>query len=163
MVAATEEEQCQSKDRKEGQEKEGKEIMPWYDYQCRSCDHEFTESLMMADRDKPTRRKCPECGKKLKKVSGKINPNTQGSGVINPKNEEEKKQGTSVGTGFFVDNKGHIVTNYHVVKSNENRSKIIFKNEETKVNVIAYDEILDIALLKAKVKNSIFAICKQVI
>ena len=98
-------------------------------------------------------RKCPECGKKLKNVSGKINPNTQGSGIINPKNEEEKKQGTSVGTGFFVDNKGHIVTNYHVVKSNENRSKIIFKNEETKVNVIAYDEILDIALLKAKVKN----------
>jgi putative FmdB family regulatory protein len=38
--------------------------MPWYDYYCKECDHEFTESLLMDDRKKPTRRKCPECGRK---------------------------------------------------------------------------------------------------
>ena len=74
-----------------------------------------------------------------------------------PKNKEEDKNQNpskgSVGTGFFVDNQGHIITNYHVVKSNENKSKIMFKNEETKVSLVAFDEILDIALLKAKVKN----------
>ena len=47
--------------------------MPWYDYQCRSCDHEFTESLVMDDRDKPTRRKCPGCGRKtVSKLIGNV-------------------------------------------------------------------------------------------
>ena len=38
--------------------------MPWYDYYCKECDYEFTESHLMDDRKKPTRRKCPECGRK---------------------------------------------------------------------------------------------------
>ena len=47
--------------------------MPWYDYQCRSCDHEFTETLVMDDRDKPTRKKCPECGRKtVSKLIGNV-------------------------------------------------------------------------------------------
>ena len=41
--------------------------MPWYDYQCRNCEHEFIEVLRMDDRKKPTRRKCPECGRKTVK------------------------------------------------------------------------------------------------
>ena len=47
--------------------------MPWYDFQCRSCDHEFTEILAMDDRDKPTRKKCSECGKKtVSKLFGNV-------------------------------------------------------------------------------------------
>ena len=45
---------------------------PIYDYQCRNCDHEFEEIHMIVDRKKPTRRKCPECGRKMvKQLLGK--------------------------------------------------------------------------------------------
>ena len=38
--------------------------MPFYDYKCKGCDHAFEEMLRMADIDKPTKQKCPKCGKK---------------------------------------------------------------------------------------------------
>jgi putative FmdB family regulatory protein len=47
--------------------------MPWYDFQCRSCDYEFTEVLKMDDREKPTRKKCPGCGRKtVSKLIGNV-------------------------------------------------------------------------------------------
>ena len=55
-----------------------------------------------------------------------------------------------------MDNKGHIVTNYHVVQNSNNKSKIMYNHEEIETNLIAYDKILDLALLKAKVKNKHF-------
>ena len=55
-----------------------------------------------------------------------------------------------------MDKAGHLITNYHVVKSSKNNTKIIFNNDEISVKIIAYDEILDIALLRAKVKNKNF-------
>jgi Trypsin-like serine proteases, typically periplasmic, contain C-terminal PDZ domain len=69
---------------------------------------------------------------------------------------EEGPTEDSVGTAFFVDDKGHLVTNYHVVKSSNNKAKILFNHEEVDTNMIAYDELLDLALLKAKVKNKDF-------
>ena len=43
--------------------------MPLYDYECKACGHEFDELIRMVDREKPTRKKCPECGrKKVKQV-----------------------------------------------------------------------------------------------
>ena len=69
---------------------------------------------------------------------------------------EEGPTEDAVGTGFFVDNKGHLITNYHVIKSSNNKAKILFNHEETETNLIAYDELLDLALLKAKVKNKNF-------
>ena len=38
--------------------------MPLYDYECKACEFMFDEILLIADRAKPTRRKCPNCGKK---------------------------------------------------------------------------------------------------
>ena len=43
--------------------------MPLDDYEGKACGHEFDELIRMADREKPTRKKCPECGrKKVKQV-----------------------------------------------------------------------------------------------
>lgn len=75
---------------------------------------------------------------------------------IKPRTYEEGPTKDSFGTGFFVDNKGHLITNYHVIKSSNNKAKILFNHEETETNLIAYDELLDLALLKAKVKNKNF-------
>lgn len=69
---------------------------------------------------------------------------------------KETKGKHSVGTGFFVDGKGHIITNYHVVKDSNNNAKILYDHKEIDTNIIAYDENLDIALLKAEIKNKSF-------
>ena len=57
----------------------------------------------------------------------------------------------SSGSGFFINNKGYFITNNHVVKGCK-QSKINFKEEEVDAELIATDETLDLALLKAKVK-----------
>ncbi len=71
------------------------------------------------------------------------------------KNKDPKGK-HSVGTGFFVDGKGHIITNYHVVKDSNDNAKILYNHKEVETNIIAYDENLDIALLKAEIKNKTF-------
>jgi len=57
----------------------------------------------------------------------------------------------SSGSGFFINNKGYFVTNNHVVKGCK-QSKITFKEKEVDAELIATDETLDLALLRAKVK-----------
>ena len=59
----------------------------------------------------------------------------------------------SVGTGFFIDNQGHIITNNHVVAPCNGKQKVFYKNKEIKAKLIAKDEQLDLALLKIDVKN----------
>ena len=69
---------------------------------------------------------------------------------------EEGESSNGVGTGFFVDNKGHIITNFHVVSKSKNKTKILFEHEEIKAKLISYDENLDLALIKIKTKNKDF-------
>jgi putative FmdB family regulatory protein len=38
--------------------------MPTYDYRCNACEHIFEEVHMMDDDLVPTKKPCPECGKK---------------------------------------------------------------------------------------------------
>ena len=47
--------------------------MPYYDYVCEKCGHEFEESLKIADRDAPTEQPCrfPTCGGEVKMVYAK--------------------------------------------------------------------------------------------
>ena len=64
---------------------------------------------------------------------------------IQPIGVEEGPTEDSVGTAFFVDDKGHLITNYHVVKFSNNKAKILFNHDEVETNIIAYDELLDLA------------------
>lgn len=67
-----------------------------------------------------------------------------------------------IGSGFFIDERGYIVTNHHVISDvvdpkNEKFSKLYIKlmrDSETRIpcKVVGYDAILDIALLKAEVE-----------
>ena len=72
-----------------------------------------------------------------------------------PKNESEEISGAS-GTAFFIDNNGHMITNHHVIEGCKDKSQISYNNENIKAKLIAKDEFLDLALLKADVKNSNF-------
>ena len=38
--------------------------MPLYDYECKACGNQFDELIPMREREKPTKAKCIECGKK---------------------------------------------------------------------------------------------------
>ncbi|MEJ2663595.1 MAG: S1C family serine protease [Spirochaetia bacterium] len=66
-----------------------------------------------------------------------------------------------LGSGFFVDKRGYIMTNYHVIASEvdpeyEGYSRcyiILSDNRDQKIpaKVVAYDKLLDLALLKAEI------------
>jgi hypothetical protein len=77
------------------------------------------------------------------------------------KKEEDKKRikpktspedniivAASSGTGFYVSNTGHIVSNYHVIKEC-NSVKLTFKGKEVSANVLAVDKTNDLAILKS--------------
>jgi S1-C subfamily serine protease len=66
--------------------------------------------------------------------------------------EKNDNKTGSVGSGFFVSAKGHIVTNFHVIK-NSNSIKFIYNDDEVDAKLIASDQQLDLALLKGKIEN----------
>ena len=57
------------------------------------------------------------------------------------------------GSGFFINKQGNIVTNEHVVEGCNNM-KIIIDGEEIGAEVIATDNVNDLALLKTEFKNN---------
>ncbi|MDP7194860.1 MAG: trypsin-like peptidase domain-containing protein, partial [SAR202 cluster bacterium] len=58
------------------------------------------------------------------------------------------------GSAFFVNDKGNIITNFHVVEVCNDQSKIMYKDKEYPAKLIASDKKLDLALLKVELKNS---------
>lgn len=70
-----------------------------------------------------------------------------------------------IGSGFFIDERGYIVTNHHVIESMvdpkyEGYTRLYIKlleDQDTKIpaKVIGYDSLLDIALIKAEIKPKV--------
>jgi len=82
----------------------------------------------------------------LNKLLAKLSPESgNGSGT---------KTGSS-GTAFLINNKGYLLTNHHVVKGCS-VSKIVYKKKEYQTKLVAQDKTLDLALLKADLKNKSF-------
>ena len=63
----------------------------------------------------------------------------------------DEEKGISSGTAFFINNKGYLLTNNHVVEGCS-LSKITYKNKDYETELIAKDQTLDLALLKAEIE-----------
>jgi hypothetical protein len=74
-----------------------------------------------------------------------------------PEQESSGSLGSNIakssGSAFFVNTKGHLVTNYHVVEGCNDQSKIMYNDKEYSAKLLASDKKLDLALLKADLKN----------
>src|SRR5215831_15483211 len=67
--------------------------------------------------------------------------------------EEQKRRGTSLGSGFVVDGDGYIVTNNHVIQGAEDITVIFRDDTQLKAKLIGSDSRIDVALLKVEPPN----------
>ena len=88
-------------------------------------------------------------------TANKIWPNKSSASVA------KKKKGAftpSSGTAFFVTDKGHLITNNHVIEGCKDKSKIVYKDKEYPAKLIAKGKLLDFALLKADISRNKFIV-----
>ena len=71
--------------------------------------------------------------------------------IIAKKDNKDTLVPASSGTGFFVSNNGHIITNDHVIVGCRNVT-IAQQGKYVEVDVIAYDEKNDLAILKSNIR-----------
>ena len=72
--------------------------------------------------------------------------------ICKPTSSSAGGSSSSSGTAFFVSNKGHLLTNNHVVDGCS-ISKITYQNKDYDTKLLATDKTLDLALLKADLSN----------
>jgi hypothetical protein len=68
-----------------------------------------------------------------------------------PKYDDSKIVAASSGTGFFVSQSGHLITNNHVIDECK-AIKVSFDGNEVDANVLAVDRFNDLAILKTTLK-----------
>ena len=71
--------------------------------------------------------------------------------TLTAEGDPDSKDGLTSGTAFFINSKGYLITNHHVVKGCK-LSKINYFNKEYDAKLISTDKTLDLALLKVDVK-----------
>ena len=69
--------------------------------------------------------------------------------------EDNKVVPAGSGSGFFVSNEGHVITNHHVIDGC-NTTKVSFKGNQVDAQILAVDKMNDIAILKTNIKQYIF-------
>lgn len=72
----------------------------------------------------------------------------------NPMQPRKQRPSYSHGSGFFIDDKGYILTNAHVVKGSDDITVSTTDRKEYTAELIGLDERTDVALLKIRYKNS---------
>ena len=68
---------------------------------------------------------------------------------------ESEGNKTSLGSGFIIDPKGYIVTNYHVIKDSQNVNVTLENNKDYKAQVIGWDEPTDLAVIKIENESAL--------
>ena len=79
--------------------------------------------------------------------------------VSNTKPKRKKKESNSTsqgssGSAFFISSKGDIITNNHVIEDCRSQPKVKYNNKDVTANIVATDKMLDLALLKADLRNT---------
>ncbi len=64
--------------------------------------------------------------------------------------EQQRRRGTSLGSGFIVDGEGYILTNNHVIQGAEDITVILRDDTQLKAKLIGSDSRVDVALLKVE-------------
>jgi serine protease Do len=67
--------------------------------------------------------------------------------------EQQKRRGTSLGSGFIVDPDGYVVTNNHVIQGAEDITVILRDDTQLKAKLIGSDSRADLAVLKVEPPN----------
>ena len=67
--------------------------------------------------------------------------------------EQQKRRGTSLGSGFVIDGEGYIVTNNHVIQGAEDITVIFRDDTQLKAKLIGSDSRVDLAVLKVEPPN----------
>ncbi len=67
--------------------------------------------------------------------------------------EEQKRRGTSLGSGFIIDGEGYIITNNPVIQGAEDITVILRDDTQLKAKLVGTDARADVALLKVEPPN----------
>jgi serine protease Do len=76
----------------------------------------------------------------------------QGEGAL-PEKEQFSIPGRGIGSGFVFDNRGHVVTNNHVVEDSEKITVTFYDGTEAAAKVVGTDKQSDVAVIKVDNTN----------
>ncbi|MEO0983261.1 MAG: Do family serine endopeptidase [Pseudomonadota bacterium] len=74
-------------------------------------------------------------------------------GRENPFEDDGTRRTQAEGSGFFIDDDGHIVTNNHVVADADKVSVTLADGEELEAEIVGVDPLTDLAVLKVSADN----------
>ncbi|MFT3725304.1 MAG: Do family serine endopeptidase [Hyphomonadaceae bacterium] len=74
----------------------------------------------------------------------------KGEGEGEGEEEQSDQEGNALGSGFFIDPKGYIVTNNHVVENAREVTVTLKNGDQLEAEIVGTDEQTDLAVLKVK-------------